>query len=1158
MPQQSRSRRVVLSLRSASLLLVIYLIASGAKAITIGAGPAVGTDKKLVTWFQEFQDWSAANVRALDVNADDHHLDGNDSSRDIVAFYSALDATNLYLRVDFFNLGFGVENGGLDVYVTIDCAAGGRTNFPDSLDTGADPAHPWEICTKLYSSAFPFLETSAGANFNAGYPSYWRADLDGVEWSIARTNLTASGWDGTSTLYFQVGTAKDSTEDPSGSDLTDAIGTLTTNLGSGQGLLTGVIPSTSTAGRAKYAVIAHANQSVATRSGTQTHIFRDYDANLKPGFVRLLDSAEMFHTPINLHISGTLLMSFLWATQDPSETGLQGFPNRDGPTFLNRVKQFVNPTNGTGSLVGGVLAEHIMPYYEGDVNQKSIQQNSAMIQELFGLSESNMAVMHVPERVIRSDTNNAHVSSAGPLDGKTFEDIAASGFTATYLDEVTHLHWWFYPNETNNPGWDTNNCGRWAGGRGNDEEKYHHKIHKINGVYCFMINDREDQSKFGPDDDGLQLDTRYTLLKKAMDPDSAQLTLVFDDWEAYAGNSFASSTPNGNADQFHKTLRWAANHPWIEIVNLKNVLGWALSDTNWVIDHGTNNFDKASQTYEYLKRSSEKDYDNWYYGSASETSLYDRVPPVHDNFVPGGMKKYGDMNATNTLMRDSWDRVQQIASTNLRKLAEWSYSAMVYETAWHDEDANPDQYKSRNYQVDFNRTTAQGNCDDSYADSTTDGTAGWALRLHGHARDMGVLKAASDWVQNIKNATQGATPTLYAADIDDDTLNEYVLCNNKVFLCFEGWGARLIKAFEYDPAVNGGDAVEVIGVPVSNPAEESENEGQDNNRCSAFKDRDCSGLNDSRYVDMDCFLVVPPVQGSNYWIFTSQDTNVIKKVSLQAGRDVVTCAYTMKQPAVGTMYTRYGLGPNQFDLMLHGHSNLVKLSDASFRGLTNTQGGAAFVVAGRNCAFVNGAINSAGWDNREFPLVEQFETSSSSTNWTVSLAFSETSARDVDGDGLSNTNELVLGTDSELSDTDGDSMPDGYEVANGLAATNASDVSGDLDGDGMLNWQEYVANSQANSSSSFLRVTNVSRPNAVVEIIHPVSAPRHYQILFADGSVGSSSWLPFANTNPPVGSFLNTNPAVGSHVFTDDFSVATTGSQTTNGQRSYTIRVSLP
>ena len=1144
-------------------LIVSYaVLATGAYGVTIGAGPAIGTNKNpnvtgSAVWYQEFQDWGTGDLRALDTNDDEYKFGvGSDPARDLVAFYSHDDGTNVYFRVDFFEMAYGNEIGEIDVYVAIDCAAGGQEWLPDYSDSKTD--HPWEVCVGVYNAGAGSVYDSGFATHPTDYlGSYWRSDLDGVEFGIKRSLLIAQGWNGTSALHLQPFICRDGTNGGAGeinsqaSDVVDAIGTVQRGTSSSNGWVIGGISSTATTGRAKYAVIAHANQSVGTKSGTQNHIFTDRsDLGLYPGFIRMIDSAEMLDVPINLHISGTLLMSFQWAAQNPAEAG---YPNRDGPAFLGRVKRFV--TTGPGSLIGGVLAEHIMPYFEGEVNRKSIAQNSELIAELFGLSEADMGVMHIPERVFHSNTNSAHVSPDGPLKGKPFEDIEASGFDATVLDEVTHLHWWFYPGETNNAGWDDSNSGRWAGGRGNDEEPYHHKVHKINGVYCFIINDREDQEKFGNDDGGMNLGTRYTLLQKARNADSAQLTLVFDDWEAFAGNSFASSTPNNNADQWDRTARWAANHPWIELVNLKDVLDWAKADSGWVVDHGYA-YDKSMQTYEWLKRASEHTYDNWYYGSGLEESFFGRTAVVHDAWSPAGMKKYGDLNTTNTLIRDSWDAIGQIASPNLRKLAEWSYSAMIYETAWHDEDANPDQYKSRNYQVTFNRTTAQGNADDSYEDTTADDASGWAVRLHGHVRDMGVMKAADDWVQAIRSGAQGSATTVYAADIDDDTLNEYVLCNNRAFLCFEGWGARLIKAFTYDPDANGGDALAVVGVPICNPAEESENEGADNNRCSGFKDRYCTGRTNA-YVDMDCFLTVAPVAGSDSWTFRSADSNLVKKVTLPAGRDVVRAEYAMK-PALGTMYSRHGLGPNQFDLMLHGASNLTAVSDASFRGLKNAAGGEAYVVAGRNMAFVDGAIASAGWDNREMPLAQQFETSSSATNWTVALAFSEPSARDLDGDGLSNTNETALGTDHEKWDTDGDSMPDGYEVANNLNPL-ADDAGLDEDDDGTVNRDEYVANTTADDPDSFFYVAEMSAGTESVNLVHSVSTGRVYTVLFADGLTGREwDWQTFADTNAPIGTWIETNPAATTHAFVDDFGPATSGSQPTNILRVYTIRVSVP
>lgn len=1153
----------------------IWLLAVSAQAIVIGQGPAIGTDKKGVTWYQELQDWDMNDVRALDGNDDEYKFNNYaDTGRDIIAFYSHDDGTNVYFRVDLFELGMGWESSEVDLYVAIDCASGGQEWLPDYTDTKTD--HPWEVCLGVYNSSAFTVYDKGWTNHPADYlGSYWRADLDGVEFGIRRSLLISQGWNGSSALNLQVFTCRDGTQDGAGeinksqSDLVDFYGTLVRgdpNL-VGSAWLNGAIASSATAGRAKYAVIAHGNQSLNEADGIQWHLFSDYSAALKPGMIRLLDTAEMLRIPVNLHISGSLLMALRWAQQDPTAGGTEGWPNRDGPTFLNRCFNFV--TNGPGALIGGVLAEHIMPYFEGPVNQKSIQQNTELIQHLAGLSVGDLKVMHTPERVIRSQTNHSHVSTSGPLDGKTFEDILAGGYQATYLDEVTHLHWWFYSGETNNAGWDDNNWGRWAGGEGNDEETYHHKVHKINGVYCFMINDREDQAKFGNDNEGMRQDTRYTLLQKARHPDYAQLTLVFDDWEAYAGNSFATlGQPNGNADQIHNTLRWAANHPWIEFVTLKQVLQWATNDAAWVVDHGYV-YDKTSQTYEWLKHASEQDYDHWYYGDPLEESFFERVPKVHNNWSPVGMKKYGDLNTTNTLLRDSWDTIQQIACPDLKKLSEWAYSAMIYETAWHDENAPQwwppadktwlqwaDAYKSRNYQVTFARPDAN-----SYADDyPVDVTSGWALKLHGHVRDMGVMKEAADWVQRIRNGMQGAACSVYQKDLDDDTMDEYVLCNNLVFLCFERWGARLIKAFIYDANRNGGDAVEVVGAPVGNPAGESDEEYVNENRCSAFKEHYATGTASSIYADKD--FAAAPEQGPNFWGFAADDGQVIKRITLEPGRPVVHGEYAMGA-ALKRLYTRHGLGPNQLDLMLNGQTHLVKRSDPSFSGLKNTQGGECYVVLGSNTSFSTGALDQAGWNNRNMPLTEQFETfnNEGQLHYSLALAFSEAAARDLDGDGLDNTNEWALGCNHERADTDGDGLPDGYEVGYQLNPLSAGDAHGDADSDGASNFEEFIANTRPNNSNSVLRLASIALVNSQVRIQSVTTSNRQFAIEYADAAGGLThplAWRGFNNSNNTVGSWMETRSGENSFTFTDDFSVNTSGGNPTNGFRVYRVKVVVP
>lgn len=1085
-------------------------------AISIGPGASIGTDRRGTVWFEEFQDWTASDLRALDRN-NDHYLFSadtfnSDTARDLVAFYHRVEGDHVYFRIDLFDLGSDQQNWAVDVYVAVDCAPGGQVWLPDFSDTRLAEGLGWEICVGVYNSTAGSIYNTAFANIAGGgnyLGSYWRNDLDALEFGIKKSVLTAAGWNGTGPLRFWVLTTRDGTNggdgEIAGSDAVDFMagpdGSLVRRSpgDANIGILSGPgIASNSTAGRAKYAAIAHANQSVATVTGTQDHIFKPRaDLNLFPGFIRTIETHEMLGVPLNMHLSGSLLSSLLWAEQDPADPT---YPDRDGPTFVNRLKTFRQ--SGTGSVIGGVYAEHIMPYFEGDVNRASIRAFNELAQNLFGLGPEDMKVMHIPERVFHSNTAWAKADPDGPLKGKPFADILAGGYAAAYLDEVTHLHWWFYPGEQNNPGWDESNFGRWAGGGGNDEEPYHHKIHKIHGVLTFMINDREDQSKFGNDDGGMMRDTRYTLLDKAMSADASQITLVFDDWEAFAGNSFASSTPNNNADQWHATIRWAANKPWIHVVNLKDVVTWAQSDASWVVDQGQPD-GKTSQTYEWLKRASEHSYDHWYYGSAQEESFFDRIPMVMpDGSRPALMKKYGDMNTPGTLIRDAWDRVAAMPTGSLRKLAEWTYSAMIYETAWHDEDANPDQYQSRNYQTTFDRNDS-GIV--SYEDTTYDPVSYWALRLHGHARKVGIIADAASWEQQIRNGTQTAATVVEAKDVDDDTQAEYILRNNRVYLCFERWGGRLVYAFAYDATMQ--TATQVIGVPVSNPSEEHEGEGADNNRCSAFKDRYTTGFNDHRHVDMD-YAATAPVLGADFIEFRSKDGAITKRLRLPRGRDVVRADYALA-PNVGTLYLRHGLGPNQMDLLLNGVANLSVESDNFYYGLRNTAGGAVYAVLGGNAARSSGSLPGAGYRNRQLPLAEQVELSNQSgrTSFATSLAFSKTSAEDIDGDGLPNTLESAQGANFDNPDTDADGMSDGFEVIHGFAPGNPQDAARDADADGQNNVSESVAGTDPRDAASVLRVVSVVFDQAKDEVRLTWSsvAGRRYTVQHK-AALGDQTW----------------------------------------------------
>lgn len=76
---------------------------------------------------------------------------------------------------------------------------------------------------------------------------------------------------------------------------------------------------------------------------------------------------------------------------------------------------------------------------------------------------------------------------------------------------------------------------------------------------------------------------------------------------------------------------------------------------------------------------------------------------------------------------------------------------------------------------------------------------------------------------------------------------------------------------------------------------------------------------------------------------------------------------------------------------------------------------------------------------------------------------------DHDGDGrtsLEEQNDTQNPTDLSNPDSDGDLLPDGWEIANGLNPNDAGDGTSDADGDGATNIEEYSFNSDPNNTDT--------------------------------------------------------------------------------------------
>ncbi|HPQ20045.1 MAG TPA: fibronectin type III domain-containing protein, partial [bacterium] len=856
----------------------------------------------------DFLDWKYYDVKALDPINDQYNFnDGYDVSRDLIALYSREGTNEYYFRVDFYELGINAELNNVDIYLALDFLPGGQVWLPDFVDCQTDTSTAWELCAIIYNSTNYRLLKSDFTEIPNGITGVkFNSSLDAFEFAISKNVLLNMGWQSGQPLRMQCFTTKDGTYNGLGEiadkpDIVDAIGN-TTNWDNG--ILVGAVSTTATTGRAKFAVIVHGNQSFNPSDNISNWIYDNI--NLTPnnnptGYLRTIETHKKYGVPINIHISGCLASALEFAEHQNN--------NKNGKLFNQIISEIVNNFD-SGCLIGGSFAEHIMPYFKDDenngffVNSKSIELGTNILKKIYKLTYQPR-IFWVPERVIN---------------GATFSDILtnhiknqSTGYVATILDEVTHLKSWF-PSDTNP-----------------------NKIHKINNVITFLINDNADQKKFWNQDNGLHLETRELLLNKAMAQDQEQIVIVFDDWEAYAGKSFGSGV-NDNPDNYDKTIRWLANHQWIEIVSLEDIL-----NRNWTpIEHPYNQ-NLELETYEWLKHACEDSYDKWYYGGTYEQSFFDAVPVLRgirsgDNktFISSN-KKYGDIKTVGTILRDVLDLIKNAPNNNLKELAYYMYSMMIFETAWHDEDNN-------NYTK---------NPDGSWAspDITYDKISEWALRLHGKIRQINIITAAANWANNVRNGIQTETTVVEAIDIDQDSELEYVIRNNKVFAVFENDGGRLVMAFAYDPGLGG---ILTHGSPLLNSSYEGEEE--DNfMRCSSFKD-----MNENKYVN-DLYNIT---MGTNYLILQSSDNKITKKITLNNNSDVLLAQYN--ENVDGPLYIRFGLAPNIIDLINNGSANLVEVGSPTgqFYGLKNVTGGQTFITFG------NATYNLT---SKALPLVTQVE-----------------------------------------------------------------------------------------------------------------------------------------------------------------------------------------
>ena len=1050
-------------------------LANGTPPNQSNTGGGGGAGEGAIT-IGSFNDWTHEDLLVLDEyneggsqGADVYRTNASDNSRDIVAFSfrdggatSAGGDGRLYFRVDFMDLAPNAWQGQVDAYVVIDTGnpAVGERAVPNEVDIATDMR--WEAVIAAYNqdSGVIFVDTNRSNNtidqfenpasfgvvsrgFGTGRDRIaWSSQFDAVEISVDRQHLIDAGWGGNpNTLNFQVFSTMPNTvgagsgDIPGRNDIRDTIydDWLASDFWRDQdnirinGKLSGYFGRNSSNDRhknAKVLFLAHGNQAIERAETAQSWVRRGSPA---VGYSRLLQTHEAYQAPLTLHITPTLASALQWA-RNPNAGA---WPNNDGPTFNARIRALVG--QGKISLVGSTFADHVPKYFLPEFNTANKEVAEKFLDAIYGENGrgASRSVFWPSERI---------------LDDESLEMIQGMGYSYTFADQMRHFVKWF--------------------GRSSALGTAGYRLNEVNGMRVFPIHDVTSNYLDSTLDEGSALPVRQLLSRRSRSSTQDQVVVLWRDF-----NDFSSNT---RADSYDANVRWLASRPWIRVVTAGQIAGGEiqyprqdngqLTGTWGTVNQGTGKNLRLTAK-DWVDWATNENYDNW----------FDKLKP--QTFTAS--TAFGQVGVDGHA-HAAWNSAKTATAANLQDVARAVVGGAMFQTAFYLPDAGQASDLSKYSTGDYINPASLGN--QTIAD--------FAKHSQGQTRFARVFGRVQQWAASANSSTHDAVQE----DVDLDGQPEYLLYNSRIFAVFEAKGGRMTAAWMRHPT--DGKVWQVAGNFTSYGNTDTEDEGASNEtafRTSGFKDWSAisGSASSSTGVNADYNVAAAP-GGSKGWTFTSG--GVSKTITLpDAANGRLAARYTLSGP--DKLRVRFGLSPNLLDLLLRGQE-----------GLTTE------VVEGTRVSVANASGSEVVRAWVEGPQINAAATDTTATTTVQRRNQAQTHQVEVELTGAG-PHLVTLGFDDGRdtpSVTDG--IPDAWWSGNDIPADERV-ASADRDGDGLTNLQEYVFGSDPNDASSGRIPVAIAREGDGFRIQFPTVAGRRYTVM-ARTSLTAGEWVEVSSIAP--------------------------------------------